>query len=61
MWGLGLPGKHLIFLSPVLSLPPLTDQKALITISLLHTEVRLPQWWLLPPTASHEAAGYGDL
>lgn len=38
MWGLDLPGKHLIFLSPILSLPPLTDQKALITISLLHTE-----------------------
>lgn len=60
MWGLGSSGKHLIFLSPILSLSPLTDQKALITISLLHMEVRLPQRWPLPPTASHEAVGYCD-
>lgn len=60
MWGLGSSGKHLIFPSPILSLPLLTDQKALITTSLLHMEVRLPQRWLLPPTASHEAVGYCD-
>lgn len=47
--------KHLIFSSPILSLPSLAKQVALVTISLLDMEVRLLHRLLLLPTASWEA------